>query len=123
MEETLRNRFIPTITGGHICNDTERKLLFLPIRFGGRAIPIFYQQAAVKYSKLTAQPAPLIKNQIKQYTVDKTQIKITKQVIKKETQDRCHTSLDQLRNSLSEKSKRLYRHRERCFKLACSSPD
>ena len=50
----------------------------------------------------------LIKNQIKQYTVDKTQIKITKQVIKKEKQDRCHSNLDQLRNNLSEKSKRLF---------------
>ena len=86
MEETLRNRFIPAITGGYICNDTEKKLLSLPTRFGGLAIPIFYEQATVEYSnsrKLTAQLAPLIKNQIKQYTVDKTQIKITKQVIKK----------------------------------------
>ena len=101
LEETLRNRFIPAITGGQICNDTERKLLSLPTRFGGLAIPIFYEQVAVEYSnsrKLTAQLAPLIKNQIKQYTVDTTQIK---------KQDRCHTSLDQLRNNLLEKSKRL----------------
>ena len=45
----------------------------------------FYEQAAVEYRnsrKLTAPLAPLIKNQIKQYTVDKTQIKITKQVMK-----------------------------------------
>ena len=49
----------------------------------------------------------MIKNQIKQCTVDKTQIKITKLVIKKEKQDRCHTSLDQLRKILSEKSNRL----------------
>ena len=34
--------------------------------------------------KRTAQLAPLIKNQIKQHTVDTTQIKITKQVMKKE---------------------------------------
>ena len=110
LEETLRNRFIPAITGTHICNDNDRKLLPLPTRFGGIAIPIFYEQAALKYSnsrKLIAQLAPLIKNQIKQYTVDKTQIKITKQFIKKEKQDRCQTSLDHLRNNLSEKSKRL----------------
>ena len=36
-----------------------------------------------------------------------TQFKITKQVIKKEKRDRCHSTLDQLRNNLSEKSKRL----------------
>ena len=34
-----------------------------------------------------------------------TQFKITKQVIKKEKRDRCHSTLDQLRNNLSEKSK------------------
>ena len=64
----------------------RKKLLSLPTRFGGLAIPIFYEQATVEYSnsrKLTAQLAPLIKNQIKQYTVDKTQIKIIKQVMKK----------------------------------------
>ena len=41
--------------------------------------------------------------------VEKTQIKIAKQVIKKEKEDQCHTSLDQLRDNLSEKSKRLLR--------------
>ena len=86
LEETLRNRFIPAITSGHICNDTERKLLFLPTRFGGLAIPIFYDQASTEYSnsrKLTVQLARLLKNQVNQYTVHETQIKINKQVIKK----------------------------------------
>ena len=68
---------------------TERKLLSLPTRFGGLGIPIFSEEATVEYSnsrKLTAQLAPLIKNQIKQYTVNKTQIKITSQGHKKENQ-------------------------------------
>ena len=86
LEETLSNSFIPVITVGHICNETERKLLSLPTRFGGLSIHIFYKHAEVNNSnskRLTAQLTPLIKNQIKQYTVDKNQIKITKQVIKK----------------------------------------
>ena len=65
-KETLRNRFIPAITGGHICNDTERKLLSLPARFGRLTIPIFPEKAAVEYSnsrKFPAQLAPLIKDQ------------------------------------------------------------
>ena len=81
MEETLCNRFITAITGGHIRNDTDGKLLSLPTRFGGLAVSIFYEHAAVEYGnsrKLTAQLAPLIKNQIKQYTVDKTQNKLNK---------------------------------------------
>ena len=62
-------------TGGHISNDTEWKLLSLPTRFGGLAILIFHEQAEAEKSNSrirTAQPAPLIKNRIKQYTVDKT---------------------------------------------------
>ena len=50
----------------------------------------------------------MIKNQVKQYTVNKIQIKITKQVIKKkQKQNQCHSTLAQLRNNLSETSKRL----------------
>ena len=110
LEETICNRFTSAITGRHICNNNETKLLSLPTRFGGLAIPNFYQQATVDYRnsrKLTPRLAPLIKNQIKQYTVGTTQIKIIKQVIKKEKKDRCHTSLDQLRNNLLQKCKRL----------------
>ena len=85
LEETLRNRFIPTTTGGQICNDTARKLLSLPNSFGRLAIPIFYEQVETEQRnsrKLTAQ-LMLINNHIKQYTVHETQIKIAKQVIKK----------------------------------------
>ena len=35
IEETLRSRFIPAITEGHICSDVERALLTLPVKFGG----------------------------------------------------------------------------------------
>ena len=94
-KETPRNRIIPAITGGHIGNDTERKPPPLPTRPsepppptrpGEPAIPTPHEQVTVEYSylrKLTPQLAPLIKIQNKQYTVDKSQIKITKQVIKK----------------------------------------
>ena len=37
IEDTIRNRFIPSITGGHICNEEERKLLSLPTIYA--AIP------------------------------------------------------------------------------------
>ena len=44
IEDTIRNRFIPAITGGRICNEEERKLLSLPTRYGGLAIPIFHDK-------------------------------------------------------------------------------
>ena len=43
IEDTIRNRFIPGITGGPICNKEERGLLSLPTRYGGLAIPIFHE--------------------------------------------------------------------------------
>ena len=61
--------------GGNIYNDIDQKLLSLPTRFGGLAVSI--------------------------YSVNKAQIKRTKQVIKKEKVDQCYISLDQLRNNLS----------------------
>ena len=47
-QNTIRNRFIPAITGGRICHDEERKLLSLPTRDGELAIPIFHEQAEVE---------------------------------------------------------------------------
>ena len=75
LEETLRNRFIPAITGGHICSNTERKRLSLPNHFGRLEIPIFYEQATVEYSnsrKLTAKLAPL---RIKLRNIQSTRLK------------------------------------------------
>ena len=43
LEEKFRNRFIPVITGGHICNDNKGRLLSLPTRFGRLSIPTFYE--------------------------------------------------------------------------------
>ena len=35
IEDTIRHRFIPAITGGRIYNEEERQLLSLPTRYGG----------------------------------------------------------------------------------------
>ena len=35
IEETLRSRFIPAITAGHICSDAERALFAFPVKFDG----------------------------------------------------------------------------------------
>ena len=41
LEETIRSRFIPALTGGYQCSDLERKLLSLPARFGGLGMTNF----------------------------------------------------------------------------------
>ena len=47
IETTIWNQFIATITGGRTCNEKEWKLLPLPTRYGGLAIPIFHEQVEV----------------------------------------------------------------------------
>ena len=63
IEDNIRNRFIPAITGGRIFNKEERKLLSLPTRYGGLAISIFHEQAEVKHKnsrRITAELTSLV---------------------------------------------------------------
>ena len=43
IEDTIQNRFKPAMTGGRICNEEQQRLLSLPTRYGGLAIPIFHE--------------------------------------------------------------------------------
>ena len=43
IEDTIRYRFIPAMTGGRICYKEERRLLSLQFRYGGLAISIFHE--------------------------------------------------------------------------------
>ena len=45
LEDVIRFRFLPAITGGHLCSDNERILLSLPAKLGGLAIPLFHNDA------------------------------------------------------------------------------
>ena len=45
LEETGRKKFIPALTGNCICSNNEQQLLSLPTRYGGLAIPIYYELA------------------------------------------------------------------------------
>ena len=41
LDDIITNKLIPALTDGHICSDSERVLLGLPIRMGGLGVPIF----------------------------------------------------------------------------------
>ena len=63
LERTVRNNFIPAVTGGHICSDKEIVLFSLPTRHGGLVISILHETAETKFmnsSKITSQLAALI---------------------------------------------------------------
>ena len=73
LEETVRNKFIPAITGRHICCNNEQRLLSIPTRYGGLAIPIFYELAETEFKnsrKIISELTPLIRNQSSQYNIN-----------------------------------------------------
>ena len=63
LEEVIRHRFLPAITGGHIVTDQERQLISLPPRFGGLGIKVIKDVAKQEYNnsqKMTASLKNLI---------------------------------------------------------------
>ena len=58
------NKFMPGVTGYHICSDKERVLISLPTRYVGLAIPMFHETAETEFvssSKITTELQHLLK--------------------------------------------------------------
>ena len=73
IEDTLANKFKPAISGGRFVNDVERKLISLPTRHGGLAIPIIKDVAKMEYAnsrRITEELALSINNQDLSYNVE-----------------------------------------------------
>ena len=49
LEEVIRFKFIPSMTGGRICSNGESVLLSLPTRFGGLGISLFDENADTEF--------------------------------------------------------------------------
>ena len=49
LDYVIRTEFMPAITGGINCSDTERRLMSLPPRFESLGIPIFSESAQKEY--------------------------------------------------------------------------
>ena len=66
LEELIRFKFIPSITGGHICSNNERVLISLLTRFGGLGIPQLQENTGIKFEnsrELKSSLTDLIKDQ------------------------------------------------------------
>ena len=77
IEETIRNRFIPAITGGHVCSNHERELFSLPVRYGGLGIPDFSKLSSLEYDnsrKITNSLVSAIKDHVTTYGINKKDI-------------------------------------------------
>ena len=110
LEETVRNKFIPVITEGHICNNTEQQLLSLPTRYSELAIPIFYELAEAEFensSKITSEPTSLIINQTIPYNINERKVKQLKPDIKRIKENNYKSCLQKLIVQMNEKEKRL----------------
>ena len=110
LEETVRNKFIPAITGGYICSNNERRLLSLPTHYCGLAMPLFYKLAETEFEnscKITSELTPLIINQSSQYIISERKAKQLKQDMKRITENNCKSFLQELNVQMNEKEKRL----------------
>ena len=110
LEETVRYKFIPAITGGHICSNNERRLLSLPTHYGGLASPIFYELPETEFEnlrKITSELTPLIINQSSQYNINERKAKQLKQDIKRIKESNYKSCLQELIVQMNEKEKRL----------------
>ena len=110
IECTIWNRFIPAIKGGRICNEEEQRLLSLPTRYGGLAIPFFYEQAEVEYNnsrRITAELTSVITVQQMEYTSDELAIKRIKLEIKNEKENAYKYIKENLKENMYEKLIRL----------------
>ena len=108
IEETLRSRFIPAITGGHICSDAERALLALPVKFGGLGLQNLSEVANTELLNSKEITRELYENVIKQnkdFQIDSEKTKTIKIESKGGKISNYKNKLQELRNSMNEKMK------------------
>ena len=73
LDEVVQSEFIPVIIGGVFCNEMERKLIALPPKLGGLAIPILAEISNDGFENtimLTECLSTKIINQMHQYEPD-----------------------------------------------------
>ena len=109
IEETLRSRFTPAITGVHICSDAERALLVLAVKFGHLGLQNLCEAANIELLNSKEITKELYENVItedKDFQIDSEKKKTIKNELKRRKILNYKTKLEELRNSMNEKMKR-----------------
>ena len=104
LDEYITNYFLPAITEGHVLSEADRKLLSLPVRFGGIGIPIYEELCTREYEnsrKVTSPLTPKIVAQEEQYVYDKVREKKIDAEIKKVREEAHALKLGTLRSSMT----------------------
>ena len=102
LDDVIRTEFIPVITGGINCSDTERRLMSLPPRFGGLGIPIFSESAQKEYEFSIMLSKDLTTNIINQQPQFAANTKKIKRKIKLTKMQHHNEELQKLRSTLSD---------------------
>ena len=84
LEDAIRHRFLPALTGQNAFNDAECELMALPVRMGGLGITNPTTQAAHQYSTSTMVIAPLTALILQQSPTCSTDVKSLQQKAKTE---------------------------------------
>ena len=103
VDEVIRHKFIPALTGGHVVNELERQLLALPPRLGGLGLKIFSQNAVEEYQNSTSVTVEL-QEQILGTIIDEERKKRSQ--VKSERQRSQQTKLDILLSEMSQEDQR-----------------
>ena len=81
LDAFINEQFLPVLTPGYHCSEIERKLISLPVRFGGLGIPIFSEIAQQEYvfsKRVTSQLSMNIKQPATELTLNSNEMKKTK---------------------------------------------
>ena len=83
IEDTIRQKVLPAITGKRAISESDRKLFSLPVNLGGLGIPILPHVARCELSNSVAITEPLINAILKQTTENPAETKAQQKEIQK----------------------------------------
>ena len=104
LDDYLTEHFIPAFTEGHILSEADRKLISLPVRYGGLGIPIYQELCTREYNnsrKVTAPLTPRIVSQEQTYVYSKTRERQIDMEIKKAREEIHKSKLQSLRSDMT----------------------
>ncbi len=89
LEDAIRHRFLPALTGLNTFNGAERELMALPVRMGGLGITNPTTQTAYQYSTSMMVTAPLTALILQESPTCSTDVKSLQQKAKTEARKTC----------------------------------
>ena len=109
LDDFINDKFIPAITEGHVLSAADRKLLSLPVRYGGLGIPIYQEICANEFEnsrKATQILTPKIVAQERDFESDPVREREIEREIKNGREQAHKEKLQALRANMSKEQLR-----------------